>query len=119
MADKVIGGDFIGYYIFNVSGEISLVKLFLDIIPIKTIKLNKANIDKVEIITEESKKRFMHSFGLGAVGGLLLGPLGLLAGVLAGGNKKEVCFACYMKDGKKFMAVADSKIYQKLASLVF
>jgi hypothetical protein len=111
--DKVIGGDYEGYQITSMLGQISLSKGF------SSVPLNKQNVDRVEIMTEESKKKFLGAAGLGIAGGLLLGPLGLVAGALAGGNKKEVCFACYLKDGKKFMAVTDSKLYQKIAALAF
>lgn len=82
----------------------------------KTLDLN-GQVERVELVTEESKKKFLGSAGWGLVGGLALGPLGLLAGVLAGGNKKEVCFACHLKDGRKFMAIADSKTYQEITGL--
>jgi len=90
------------------------------------VKLNN-NIESVEIVTEENKKKILGATGWGLaggiVGGILTGGLGLLvggaAGVLAGGNKKEVCFVCYLKDGKKFMAVSDPKTYQKIAALAF
>lgn len=84
----------------------------------KTVNL-KNNISKVEQVTEESKKKFIGSAGWGLVGGLALGPLGLIAGALAGGNKKEICFACFLKDGRKFMAISDPKTYQKITRLAF
>lgn len=114
MANKIIGGDYEGYSIgTNSGGVVILVKSF------NIIRLTKEDIQSVELLTEESKKKFLGSAGLGIAGGLLLGPLGLLAGALAGGNKKEICFACHLKDGKKFMAVTDSKVYQKLSSYCF
>lgn len=111
--NKVIGGSYEGYEIISVFGSLSLTKAG------KTVSLNKQSVEKVEMLTEESKKRFMGSAGLGIVGAIALGPLGLIAGALAGGNKKEVCFACYLKDGKKFMAVTDNKLYQKIMSFAF
>jgi len=112
-SNKVIGGSYEGYDIISVFGSLTLTKSG-DRIP-----LNKQNVEKVEMLTEESKKKFMGAAGLGIVGAFALGPLGLIAGALAGGNKKEVCFACYLKDGKKFMAVSDNKIFQKIMSFAF
>lgn len=79
----------------------------------------RGNVASVEMVTEENKKKFASAAGLGVLGAVALGPIGLLAGVLAGGNKKEICFACHLKDGKKFMAVADSKTYQALLAETF
>jgi hypothetical protein len=113
VANKVIGGDYEGYIIKSFFGQISIAKGF------KSIALTKDNVEKVEILTEEAKKKFLGTAGWGLAGGLLLGPLGLLAGAWAGGNKKEICFACYLKDGTKFMVTTDPNLYKKIAALVF
>lgn len=81
--------------------------------------LLSGHVERVELVTEENKKSFVGSAGWGLVGAAALGPLGLIAGALAGGNKKEICFSCYLKDGRKFMAIADNKSYQMVASLGF
>ena len=77
------------------------------------------NIEKVELITEENQKKFLGAAGLGLAGGLLLGPVGAIAGLLAGGRSKEVCFACYLKDGRKFLAKGDTKTYQAVLAKTF
>lgn len=69
-------------------------------------------IKSVELVTQENQKKFAGSAGWGLVGLATLGPLGGLVGVLAGGNRSEVCFACELKDGRKFLATADAKTYQ-------
>ncbi len=47
---------------------------------------------KVEVLDEEKSKSFLGSAGVGLVGAALLGPLGLVAGALAGGNKHVAVF---------------------------
>ena len=79
----------------------------------------KQEIQSVEMMTDEKKKKFLGAAALGAVGALALGPIGLVAGLLSGGNKKEVTFACYLKDGRKFMGTTDGKTYTKLQSFCF
>ena len=83
----------------------------------KTLMLNQ--LETVEIASEESVKRVAGTVGWGAVGSVLLGPVGLLAGLLAGGRKTEVTFVARTKDGKKFLASADSAAYKKIAAAVF
>jgi len=39
--------------------------------------------------------------------------------MLIGGKGKVVCFAAYLKDGRKFLATTDGKMYQKLAAVTF
>lgn len=74
------------------------------------------NIDNIEVVTEENKKKFISSAGWGLLGGALLGPIGLIAGALAGGNKKEIAFSVFLKDGRKFLAIADIKTYQAIVA---
>jgi len=79
----------------------------------------KKEVQSVEIMTEDNKKKFLGSAAFGAIGGLAFGPIGAVAGLLAGGNKRDVTFACYLKDGRKFMATADSKTFTKIQSFCF
>jgi len=63
----------------------------------------------VEILDEEKSKSFLGSAGFGLVGAALLGPLGLIAGVFAGGNKKTGVFALKFKlDGQEIKLVVKS-----------
>jgi hypothetical protein len=77
------------------------------------------NIETVDIITEENQKNFIGAAGWGLVGSLALGPLGLISGVLAGGNKKQILIACKLKDGSKFIAEVDSTLYKAILSNSF
>lgn len=110
---KIIAGD------FSKDNVIKIVAGKPAIVPKDGGLFNKVNfinndIKSIEIITEENKKKFIGTAGWGLVGGLALGPLGLIAGILAGGNKKEILIACELKDGKKLIAEVDSKIYKSM-----
>lgn len=70
------------------------------------------DVQSVEIITEENKKRVLRTAIWGAAGQILLGPVGLLAGLLIGGKGKDVLFACVFKDGKKILATANHKAFR-------
>lgn len=76
-------------------------------------------LETVEIATEESVKKIGGTIGWGAAGALILGPVGLLAGLLLGGKKKEVTFIAKFKDGRKLLASTDSKTFTKLQASVF
>jgi hypothetical protein len=110
---KIIAGD------FSKDNVIKIVAGKPAIVPKDGGLFSKVNfinndIKSIEIITEENKKKFIGTAGWGLVGGLALGPLGLIAGILAGGNKKEILIACELKDGKKLIAEVDSKIYKSM-----
>jgi len=113
MGYKIIAGKFVG-------GEIFLIKEKIIVwIDTKQIELTQEEVESVKILTEEDKKNLSRAAGLGIAGSILLGPVGLVAGVLASGNKKEVTFECQLSNGEKFLAVTDPRIYQKLLSYCY
>lgn len=75
--------------------------------------------DSLEQLTEEKVKKLAGTAGWGAAGAVLLGPVGAIGGILLGGNKKQVAFAAYLKDGRKFMATTDGKTWQKIQAARF
>jgi hypothetical protein len=83
----------------------------------ETIPLNQ--LEHLEIASEESVKNIGGAIGWGAIGGLALGPAGLLAGLLLGGKKNEVTFIAKLKDGRRLLATTDSKTYTKLKAAIF
>lgn len=85
----------------------------------KTHTFAKFDIKEISVATEESVKRVGGTLGWGAAGAVLLGPVGLLAGLLLGGKGKDVTFILQFTSGKKMLATTDSKTYTKLAALVF
>ncbi|MBU6451184.1 MAG: hypothetical protein KGS72_05375 [Cyanobacteria bacterium REEB67] len=104
---KILGGDIAaGDYEFNggvLWGGFDQINLATD-------------LTKIDVKTEESAKNIAQTLGW-AFAGSLLGPLGILAGLTLGGNHKQVCVLCELKDDRKFLAVMDSKIYQQLMAL--
>ncbi len=83
----------------------------------ETIELSE--LDQVEVASEENAKRIGGTLGWGAVGAVALGPVGLLAGLVLGGRKKEVTFAAKFKDGRRLLATTDSATFIKLQAAVF
>jgi len=80
--------------------------------------IRKASVESVELVTEENKKRIFSALGWGALG-LLLGPVGGIAGLVFGGRTKEICFALYLKDGRKYLITSDPQTYQSIKALCF
>ena len=67
-------------------------------IPEGFFKSRKVNLNEhllaMEHITEENKYSILGKAGWGTLGAIALGPVGLLAGLVLGGNSKELCCAC-------------------------
>lgn len=115
MANKIIAGDYKGGKLKLSLGDVS-VHHSGRLVP---LKLSSRNVSSVEIITEENKKNFIGTAGWSYVGGVTLGLVGFVAGAKAGGNKKEITFACYLKNGKKFIAVTNVKMFNKILAQTF
>ncbi|MBC7997039.1 MAG: hypothetical protein IAF58_03805 [Leptolyngbya sp.] len=81
------------------------------------VELGGGAVKSVTQHTEESVKKLSTTLGWGLAGGLVLGPAGAVAGLVFGGNRKNVCVMVELKDGRKFLATMDSKIYQQLLAL--
>ena len=75
------------------------------------------NLVSITQITDENKASFVGKAGWGLVGGLALGPVGLLAGLLAGGNKKVACCAFEMLPNYRFVAEIEAKTYAALTNV--
>lgn len=85
----------------------------------KTVVIEANDIEDLAPASEENVKRLGGTVGWGIVGATVLGPVGLLAGLLAGGKGKDVTFILKTKEGNKMLATTDSKTFTKLQSLVF
>ncbi len=85
----------------------------------RKVKYGLDQVETCEMASEESVKRLGGTVGWGATGAVLLGPVGLLAGLLAGGRGKDVTFILAFKDGKKALCTAKSKHYQEIQAALF
>lgn len=87
--------------------------------PIMGESISLTSLSEVDVASEENVKKIGGTIGWGAAGALVLGPVGLLAGLLLGGKKKEVTFVAKFKDGRKLLATTDSATFTKLQAAVF
>jgi hypothetical protein len=111
--NKVIAGDYVGYTIVKGPKGYVLGKGFT-----KQIVLNKQNVESYEVITEDVRKSAASGVSRGIVGGVLLGPVGLLAG-LSAKNKGQYQIAIQFHDGTKALIDVDDKCYKTLIKDLF
>ena len=78
-----------------------------------------SDIDEIEKASEDAVKRVGGTLGWGVAGAVVLGPVGLLAGLLAGGRGKDVTFVAKLKDGRKLLATTDAKTFTKMVAANF
>ena len=95
---KIIEGDF-----YN-KGFVTLKKrkkmILVNTGCMSTAKYRFDQVEKYQELSQDNAKSALGTIGWGAAGAVALGGLGLLAGVLCGGNKKKVGFVLKFTDGK-------------------
>ena len=97
-----------GYYLERSTGLLSNEEIKLE-----------GNLVTLEQLTEENKASFLAKAGWGALGNLVLGPIGLAAGLFFAGNEKEITIAGELKDGQKFLAKVDKDTFVDLKALTY
>lgn len=101
MKGEVIAGDFQGCLIASGNN-------YLYIQGHSEYTLTKNNISHYEIVSQDTSKSASSAVARGAIGGLLLGPVGLLAGASAK-NKASVRIAIQWINGKRSLIELTSK----------
>lgn len=113
---KVLAGDIVkgGGHQFSSS-------TFMLYVPGKILResIDISQVETLEVASEENVKKLGGTVGWGVAGAALLGPVGLLAGLLGGGRGKDVTFVCKFMDGRKLLGVAPSKVYTKMQAALF
>ena len=84
----------------------------------KKIYINSDTVENYEVMNEQHQKSVSSAVSRAAVGGLLLGPAGLLAGVSAK-TKGAYMVAVQFKDGKRSLLEIDDKIYKTIINQLF
>lgn len=83
-------------------------------------KFNKLKISSYQVLDENSKDSKEYSFWKGALGVVLLGGIGAVAGI--GGKKKstkEYLISVEWKDGEKSLILLDDKCYKVFVQSMF
>ncbi|MDQ8027174.1 MAG: hypothetical protein REJ23_00490 [Brevundimonas sp.] len=76
-------------------------------------------ITEFAIVNQEGVKRAGGTIGWGVAGLAALGPLGLIAGLVAGGKGTDVTFTATFADGRQMLARTDSKSFRDLQAVAF
>ena len=111
--NMVVSGDYKGKAISQVRGT-----AFITTGLFKSIDINSKTVESYEVLNEEHQKSATSAVGRAAAGGLLLGPVGLLAGLTAK-TKGAFYIALQFKDGKRSLIEADDKVYKAIMQQLF
>ena len=82
-------------------------------------QVNKNQVMDIAVATEASVKTIGGTLGWGMVGGVLLGPVGLLAGLLLGGKQNKTVFTLTLRDGRSLLASCDTGTFIAIKAATF
>ena len=68
-------------------------------------------VASVQIVDASNYKSTGGAANAAVTGAVLLGGAGGLAGLMLGGNKREVSFVCMLRDGRQFVATVDRRVF--------
>ena len=113
--NQVIAGDYKEKLVKAFNGEVSIIEPWSYKL---IVMINKSTIQNYQIVDENYRKSATSAIGRAAIGGALLGPVGLLAG-LSAKNKGTHVVALSFKNGKKSLLEIDDRIYKALMAALF
>ena len=112
--NKIIAGDHANNAVIHALGTVQIsTGLF------KTVMVDKTTVESYELITDEHRKSAASGITRGIVGGVLLGPVGMLAGAVSAKNKGTYTVAIRFKDGRNSLLEVDDKIYKAIVKNCF
>lgn len=120
MRAKVFGGSFGGSDIADINvgmdGKLKSIELQSN----NTIRYTilPVQISSANVLTEQNKKSFLGKVAGGALGAFVFGGVGLIAGALAAGNKKNVLALISLKDGRSCAIEMDYKSFTAILASV-
>lgn len=110
--NKVIAGDYENKKVQESFGKLKITSLIDERI------IDKTTVESYELITDEMRKSGTSAILRGGLGSLVLGPVGLLAGLTAK-NKGTYQVAILFRDGKRSLIEIDEKLYKLLVKKCF
>ena len=110
--NKVIAGDYENKKVQESFGTLKIASLTGERV------IDKTTVEAYEVITDEMRKSGTSAILRGGLGSLVLGPVGLLAGLTAK-NKRTYQVAVQFRDGKKSLLELDEKLYKVLVKKCF
>ena len=113
--NQVIAGDHNGKMVRLTMGKLSINEPWSNTL---ITMINKQTVKSYQVIDENYRKSATSAVSRAAIGGLLLGPVGLLAG-LSAKNKGIHTIAIIFNNGQKSLIEVDDKIQKALISEFF
>ncbi len=81
--------------------------------------VHAAEFASLEVVGQVTGKSFGGAMAAGIAGGLLLGGVGAVAGLLAGGNQDAVTFELKLRDGRRVLGSAKPAVYREIVAAEF
>ncbi|NBA93759.1 hypothetical protein [Pseudomonas sp. R5(2019)] len=108
---QILAGDFLcgdGEY------DDGVFKIETPLFPWPGLKIPTSWIESIKTMEDKGSDPIDTALTLGLAGGLVLGPLGAMAGFLFPDDDAQVTFIVTLKDGRKLTLLSDGDTYQQI-----
>ena len=118
MASKVIAGDYMGHGVIVDGVELAIV-IKQTFTSCEKLTLNKSTVLEYEVLDQKTRKSASSAVGRAFLGSVVLGPVGLFAGLSAKSKTTGVQIAIEFKDGGRSLIELSGKHYERFLKTVF
>lgn len=112
MEDFVVGGKYKNSRVGISFGRLYITKF------LERHYLTSENVASIQLVGQDTRKSASSSIGRGIVGGVLLGPVGLIGGAVSGKNKISRDFLIEYRSGEQSVIRVSKLIYPKVIDLM-
>lgn len=110
---KVIAGDYNGYDVIAYDNKCYFM------LRLKRISVDKSVVAKYEVVNDVQNHSYWKTFAKGAVGGMFLGPVGMLAAVASNSTNKSYLLSIEFNDGKKSLIEVGTDEYKSILCALY
>ena len=113
MKNQVIAGDYKNWEVIPSGNKIYFMR------GLKKTLVDRTTVAKYELISDVQNNSFWKPLLAGGVGGMVFGPLGMIAGVASTAKKQTLLVSIEFNDGKKSLVEVDQNGYKKIMTACF
>lgn len=110
---KVIAGDYNGYDVIAYDNKCYFM------LHLKRISVDKSVVAKYEVVNDVENHSYWKSLAKGAVGGMLFGPVGMLAAVASNSKKTSYLISIEFNNGEKSLIEVEADEYKNILCALY
>lgn len=112
--NQVIAGDYTGRKVRCSNNRIIFDRAFKP-----PIEVSDVTVSRYEVVDQDASKSATSAVSRGLIGGMVLGPVGMIVGSLSAKKDTIVLISIEFKNGDKSLIEVDKTVYKTLLKILF